>query len=102
MPEDMRPYIGADLAALFEYEYTVEAQYNSRTYTAIEGDNSFTEVDEFGGPSFIDLQEYHFKTTDLPNVEIGTEMTVAGKLKIIVSAVISADGNELIVRVRAA
>lgn len=102
MPDDMKPYLEADLDALFDYDFTVTIKYKGKQYTAIPSDSNAAEMDELGGPIPIDQNEYHFRTSELPGVENGEEMELSGKKILIMSNIISADGAELIVRTRAA
>jgi hypothetical protein len=102
----MGSYMAADLNAVFSYDFTTTCKIGSRVYTVIVGDNSQTEEDAMGGPQMIDTQQIHFRRTDLSTIENGTIVTLTDQgtalRKIVVSNTTSADGNELIVYVRAA
>jgi hypothetical protein len=100
----MQAFMAADLAALWGYEFTTTVTIDTKTYTVLVGDDSNVEQDAFGGPESQDTQQVHFKTADLPSLELGTVLTLAqgkqNKRRLVVSTVISADGNELIAAVR--
>ncbi len=102
MANEMKPYLAADLAALYDYDFPIMVKYRGKQYTALPSDNSTAEQDELGGPIPIDQNEYHIRTSEIAEVENGEEMEILGKKVLIVSNVISADGSELIVRTRAA
>lgn len=104
--ESMKAYLAADLAGVFTYDFPTTCKVGSVTYNVLVGDNAQTEEDAFGGQQMIDTQAIHFQTSDLPEIENGiivtlTDQGVALK-KLVVSNLLSADGNELIVQVRAA
>lgn len=102
----MGAYLAADLSAVFSYDFTTTCTVGKRPYTVIVGNNSVTEEDAYGGPTPVDTQEIHFRTSDLATIENGIIITLVDqgetKKKLVVSSLVSADGNELIVNVRAA
>ena len=102
MSDVMKPYMARDLKNLFANDFTVAAKYKGKIYQVIPGDDSNSEADELGGSIPIDQNEYHFQASDNPGIENGQELKVLGKNYIIVTFVESADGAEIIVRVRAA
>lgn len=102
MANEMKPYLAADLGAVFTYDFPIVVKYRGKKYTALSNDTLTAETDELGGPIAIDQNEYHFQTSDLLSVVNGEEINVLGRNAIIVSNTLSADGSELIIRVRAA
>lgn len=102
VPIQMQGYMAVDLAGVFVYDMPTGATIGTIGYTILLDDLQGVEADDYGGPELIDVQRVHFKTTDLAFIELGSQMVVAGKTKIVVSSITSADGNELIVTVRGA
>jgi hypothetical protein len=103
----MQDYLRNDLSALFNYDMNSQAKYAGNQYTVKINDPQRTEADAYGGPEAIELMEIHFQTSDLPKIKNGVPLEVqipdgTWKRKIIVSSILSADGVELIVTVRAA
>lgn len=98
----MRPFLAHDLAEVFIYDMTSIVQYKGKSYTVLVSDRQVSEVDELGGPMPIDPNEYHFQTTDLAEIENGDFIFDDGAKQIVVSSTTSGDGNELIVKTRAA
>jgi len=108
--------MATDLNALWTYDITATATIvlNGQTteYTVLLDDMQSNETDAFGGPELSNTRKIHFRTTDLPDIEIGSTLTlleptnVAGttiqRKKLVLESVTSADGNELIVTVRGA
>lgn len=86
----------------------------STTYTVLLNDMSEDEIDDFGGPMINMGQIIHFLASDLPGLEPGDTLYIQdldeqGKIgekinrkKIVITTTISADSNELIVRVKGA
>lgn len=93
--------LAVDLAELIARDMPAECVLAGTKYTVLLGDLVTDEQEAFGGPEFVQLQTVHFKTTDVSQIEVGAPMTVNGKSKVVVSSITSADGNELIVTVRA-
>ncbi len=103
---DMAPFLAADLAALFDYDFPTTVIIGAKTYDVLLGDDSVTETDAFGGPEAQDTQQIHFKVSDLASIENGEVLELKQgtktQQKLVVSSLISADGVELIAYVRAA
>ena len=111
-------YLAQDLAGVFKYDLPRTAivinNGISTTYTVLLNDMSEDEMDDFGGPMINMGQTIHFLASDLPGLEPGDTLYIQdldeqGKVgdkvnrkKIVISTTISADNNELIVRVRGA
>jgi len=111
-------YLAQDLAGVFLYDIPRKAivitNGISKTYTVLLNDMSEDEQDDFGGPMINMGQTIHFLAADLPGIEPGDTIYIQdldeqGKVgdkvnrkKIVISTTISADSNELIVRVRGA
>jgi len=102
----MKSYLAADLAGVFIYDFPTTCTVGLTTYTVLVGDNSQTEEDAFGGQQMIDTQSIHFKASDISEIVNGIVVTLTDSgvalKKLVVSNMLSADGNELIVQVRAA
>jgi len=102
----MKAYLAADLAGVFVYDFPTTCTVGGTTYNVLVGDNSQTEEDAFGGPQMVDTQSIHFRVSDLASIDNGTVLTLVdtgvSTKKLVVSNTISADGNEMIVQVRAA
>ena len=110
----MRQALAADLSGLHSYEMTetVEIKINGQAkyYTVILDDMDLNSQLNFGGPEDVGLRRVHFKTTDLSDIENGTVITIleptniAGTTKrvpkVVLSSLVSACGNELIVNVK--
>lgn len=106
----MTPFMAADLAGVFAYDFPCVCVVNGVEFTVLTDDNNLEEADAYGGPIPINPQEIHFQTKDLSEIENGilvtlyqTKQGVRGKgvSLITISSVTSADGNELIVKARA-
>ena len=111
-------YLAQDLAGVFLYDISrtaiIISNGISTTYTVLLNDMSEDEIDDFGGPMINMGQIVHFLAADLPGIEPGDTIYIQdldeqGKIgdkvnrkKIVISTTISADSNELIVRVRGA
>lgn len=102
----MQDYMAADLSALFERDMPAQAKIGAKQYTVLIDDLLNDELEAAGGPENISMQRVHFQTTEKPSVEIGSKMAIRQKsgakweTKIVMSSIVSADGNELIVTVR--
>lgn len=107
-----------DLAGVFAYDIQRTAiiieNGITTTYTVLLEDTNEDEADDFGGP-IIDMgQGVHFLISDLPSIEPGATLyiqdvnpngppgTTINRKKLVISTTISADGNELIVKVKGA
>lgn len=107
----MQSYMAADLSELFARDMPAECLIGAQQFSVLLDDLQNDETAAFGGEEFIDMQRVHFQTTDKPQIEIGSGLSVrqkaeSGKIpgpwksKIVLSSIESADGNELIVTVR--
>ena len=96
----MAEAMGADLSQLFTRDMPQECVIGARKFSVLIDDLLSEEIEGYGGPENVDMQRVHFLTTDKPSIENGTQLFVGGKSKIVVSSVLSADGNELIATVR--
>ena len=98
--------MAADLSAVFTYDFSTTAKIGTKIYACLVGNAGETEEDAYGGPQDINLQQVHFRASDLSAVEIGSIMYVTDasgtKKRIVTNTILSADGVELIVNVRAA
>lgn len=100
-PIDMRPFMGADLAGVFAYDFPDTILYLGQSYSAIVKDRQLEELDEFGGPILINILELHVLTAMLPTIPNGALLIAKGAQKEVKSSTLSEDGNELIINVRA-
>ena len=98
----MAQFMAADIAALFKNEMTVPCVIGGKTIQVILNDLQSVEIDNYGGPEDSNLQQIHILTSDIPELENGIEITVNGKVNILVSNITSADGNEIIATIRGA
>ena len=73
----------------------------AKKFTVLLDDLLNDEIEGFGGAESLEMLRVHFKISDLAKIEIGSKLTVANKAKIVLNSITSADGNELIVTVRA-
>lgn len=96
----MASLMAGDLAELFSRDLPTVCKIGARDYNVLLDDMLSEEVEAFGGPESIEMQRVHFLTSDLSKIENGSKLYVAGKSKIVVSSVTSADGAELIATVR--
>ena len=102
----MQSHMAADLSALFERDMPAQAKIGAKTFTVLIDDLLNEETEAYGGPENIALQRIHFLTTEKPSIEIGSSVSVRQKdnekwkTKIVLSSILSADGNELIATVR--
>lgn len=107
----MQSLMAADLSQLFARDMPAECKIGSQDFTVLIDDLMSEETEAYGGPENMDLQRVHFQCADKASIEIGSGLAVrqlapGGKIpgpwksKIVVSSIISADGNELIVTVR--
>lgn len=97
----MQTAMATDLSELFDRDMPIVCKIGSVKYNVLLDDLLNDEIEGYGGPESIEMQRVHFKVSDRKSIEVGTKLTVAGKTKIALSSIKSADGNELIVTVRA-
>jgi len=90
-----------DLAEVFARDMPTVCKIGSVKYNVLLDDLLNDEIEGFGGAESLEMQRVHFKTSDLDKIEIGAKLHVKNKTKIVLSSITSADGNELIVTVRA-
>jgi len=113
MSDTMQSLMASDLSELFDRDMPAECKVGAKTYTVLVDDLLSDEAEGYGGPEAIDMQRVHFKASDRDNIEIGTKLGVRPKAatgqsvkpwksKIVLSSILSADGNELIATVRGA
>lgn len=107
-----------DLAGVFAYDIQRTAiiieNGITTTYTVLLEDTNEDEGDDFGGPIINMGQGVHFLISDLPSIEPGATLyiqdvdpngppgTLINRKKLVISTTTSADGNELIVKVKGA
>ena len=102
----MQSLMAGDLAALFAADMPAQAKIGAKTFTVLIDDLLNEETEAFGGPENIALQRIHFLTSQKASIEIGSKVAVRQKdgskweTKIVLSSILSADGNELIATVR--
>lgn len=97
----MQSAMAKDLSELFDRDMPVVCKIGSVKCNVLIDDLLNDEIEGYGGAESLEMQRVHFKTTDLKRIEVGAKLTVAGKSKIALSSITSADGSELIVTVRA-
>jgi 5'-deoxynucleotidase YfbR-like HD superfamily hydrolase len=90
-----------DLAEVFTRDMPTVCKIGSKKFNVLLDDLLNDEIEGFGGAESLEMQRVHFKTTDLEKIEVGSKLHVKNKTKIVLSSITSADGNELIVTVRA-
>ena len=107
-----------DLAGVFAYDIQRTAiiieNGITTTYTVLLDDSQEDEQDDFGGPMIDMGQGVHFLISDLSSIEPGATIyiqdvdnsgppgTKINRKKLVISTTTSADGNELIVKVKGA
>jgi len=102
----MQQAMGTDLAQLFIRDMPAECMIGANQYAILLDDLIGDEQEEYGGPDEVSLQRVHFLTSEKPTIQIGSLLSVRQKStakwesKIVLSFVLSADGNELIATVR--
>ena len=106
----MQSLMAADLTALFEADMPAVCMIGAKTYTVLLDDSLSEEADAFGGPESLEIQRIHFLAAQLATIENGMKVAIRQKSdigvpkpwksKIVVSSVLSSDGNELIATVR--
>jgi len=96
----MAQAMGSDLTQLFRRDMPTECVIGSRKFSVLIDDLLNEDQSEYGGAENIELQRVHFLTADKPSIENGTQLFIGGKSKLVLSSVLSADGNELIATVR--
>ena len=102
----MQSYMARDLASLYEYDMPAQAKIGAKTFTVLIDDLLNEEIEAYGGPEEVATQRVHFLTTDKSSILNGTSISIRQKdgkkfdKKVVISSIISADGNELIVTVR--
>ena len=106
--DSMAPFLAADLSSVFSYDFQAVCVVDGQNYTVLCHDVENSEVDAFGGPEMINPMEIHFQTVQIAEIENGIEVTLypqglsgSNMNLLTVSNVVSADGNELIVKARA-
>jgi hypothetical protein len=97
----MQSAMANDLSELFVRDMPTVCKIGSKKFNVLLDDLLNDEVEGFGGAESLEMQRVHFKTTDLKKIEVGSKLHVEKKTKIVLSSITSADGNELIVTVRA-
>lgn len=110
----MREALASDLSNLYAREMTktVEIKLNGqvKAYTVLMDDMALESQLNFGGPEDTGMRQVRFKTTDLADIENGTTIMILEPVnkagitkrtpKIVISSMISACDNELIVTVK--
>lgn len=97
----MQSAMANDLSELFDRDMPVVCKIGSVKYNVLLDDLLNDEIEGFGGAESLEMMRVHFKVSDRKKVDVGTKLVVSGKSKIALSSIKSADGNELIVTVRA-
>jgi hypothetical protein len=105
----MQTFLAADIAGVFASDMPGVCVVDGANYSVLCHDVENSEVDAYGGAEMLNPQEIHFLTAQLPAVENGIQVTLyphglkGVSLNLLtVSNVVSADGNELIVKARSA
>lgn len=107
----MQSQMASDLSQLFVRDMPAECKIGANQFTVLIDDLVNEETEAYGGPEAIDLQRVHFQTSEKSSIEIGSGLAVrqkpatgqnpgVWKSKTVLSSIVSADGNELIVTVR--
>ena len=96
----MKEAMGTDLGQLFTRDMPTECVIGAAKFTVLIDDLLSEEIEAMGGAENIDLQRVHFLASDKPSITNGTQLFVGGKPKIVLTSLLSADGNELIATVR--
>ena len=97
----MQTAMATDLSELFTRDMPTVCRIGSVKYNVLLDDLLNDEIEGFGGAESLEMQRVHFKTTDKAKIEVGSKLHIEKKSKIVMSSIKSADGNELIVTVRA-
>ena len=104
----MNGYLATDLAGVFSYDMQATATIGATNYVCLCEDEICLEIDADGGPERINIIKAHFMVTTLSSVNNGSFMTLtlpgqtSGTKRMVTQSETSADGNELIVSLRAA
>lgn len=102
----MQDYMANDIAALFKLDMPAQCKIGNVTYSVLLDDEINEELDTYGGPERVEMQRVFFLATDRKKIEDGTTLQVRADkrsswtTKIVLSSVMSADGNNLIATVR--
>lgn len=102
----MQSHMAADLSALFTRDMPAQAKIGAKTFSVLIDDLLSEEIEAYGGPESISIQRIHFLASEKSSIEIGLKMAIRQKdcerweSKFVMSSVLSADGNELIVTVK--
>lgn len=96
----MQSAMGSDLSQLFQRDMPKTCVIGAARFNVLIDDLISEEIEAIGGPENVDMQRVHFLTTDKQSITNGTQLFIEGKSKIVVSSILSADGNELIATVR--
>lgn len=96
----MESYMATDLSALYQRDMPKKAKIYGKEYTVLLGDSATDEIEAYGGPESVATQEVRFLRAELEELEDGTVFMLEGKSKIVLTTTVSADGNEIIARVR--
>ncbi len=103
MANDLREVINRDMPA--------ECKIGAQTLVVAIDDLLGEEIEGYGGPESIAVQRITFHAADKPSIEIGSKLATRQKpendkpvpkweSKIVMSFILSADGNALIATVR--
>jgi len=108
----MQSHMANDLREVFERDMPAECKIGAQTFSVLIDDLLNEEVETtYGGPESLDLQRVHFQASQKSSIEINSPLAVRQKAapgakldpwksKIVLSSILSADGNELIATVR--
>ena len=97
----MESAMATDLSELFVRDMPKVCKIGAKKFNVLLDDLLNDEIESFGGAESLEMLRVHFQVTDLAKIEIGSKLTVENKPKIVLNSITSADGNELIVTVRA-
>lgn len=102
----MQSLMARDLREVFRLDMPAQCKIGGVVYVVLLNDTVNDELDTYGGPERIEMQNVHFQTSHRAEIDDGTTLqvrrteTAPWVAKIVMSSVTSADGNELIVTVK--
>ena len=102
----MQSYMANDLAELYTRDMPAQCRIGNVIFAVLLNDEVGDELDAYGGPERIEMQEVRFLTRNKKEIDDGSTLQVRQNpsdrwmTKIVLRSTISADGNELIVTAR--